>query len=816
MTDDSHSHTDPARASDDPLSRDHLESTVPGYDGQLTHSVTQPAKPGAYVDAASVLGSDLGDALGHDLYTHQAEAIERLRDGDNVTVATSTASGKTYVYALYFALLKQRDPDARAMLCYPTRALARDQEQSLNDLFADLGLDVSVGVYDGDTPQGRRRAYRTELDVVITNFAGINVYLAHHPLWNEIFSNCELLVVDESHTYTGVHGTHVAWTIRRLRRVLAHYGSDPQLVCTTATVGNPAEHSRRLTGESFSVVDDDGSPRGRRELLFWDPPLDDRDLAEAFELEAFYGAKRSAYLEASDLAAHLALHDVQTLVFARSRQKTEVAARQVARAAGDHPLSGHVDVDPYHAGHGKQTRRGTESGLKHGDLDCVVSTSALELGIDVGSVDATLLAGYPGTRQSFWQQVGRSGRGAADALSVMVARADAIDQYVLDDPDWVLGDAIEDAVVDRSNNVIYATHLLCAADELPLTWDDARWFGAADGTGVDDGDRLERGVEMWTAAGNLVGDLDRGVQYDGPPRPQADVSMYGTGGEEFRVVCENGEIDMEPIDRSRAYRDFHEGALNLHDGTEYEVVDFDEDAPHPTVTLREVHTDEFTVTDSDKRVTDVEAREVRDLGDGYRLCFGMGTVEVHYDRYRRIDSRTGERQGLPRPTGLPPIELRTQLCWVETPPELLPRVVDDLPEEHLLDPDPDLAAGQREYTFAGGLHGAEHALIKLSPLELRVDTGDLGGLSTLRHAETGVPTWFIHDAVDGGIGFARGIFDHFDSLAARTRDHVDGCDCAGVRGCPACLMDSQCGNGNEPLHTTAAVAILDAVLSRLD
>jgi DEAD/DEAH box helicase domain-containing protein len=791
----------------DVLSPDRLREQFPEYEDQIVHTATRPAAEADRVDAASVIGPDLAADLGHDLYTHQAEAIECLLGGENVAVATSTASGKTYVYALYFALLKQENPDARALFCYPTKALSRDQEQALNDLYDDLNVDVTVATYDGDTPRDRRRAIRENADVIVSNFAGINVYLGHHEKWRDAFANCELLAVDESHTYTGVHGMHVAWTIRRLRRVLYYYGSDPRLVCTTATIGNPAEHAEALTGEAFSVVDDDGSPRGERRIAFWDPPFDD-DLAEEFDIEDFLGAKRSANSEASDVLAHLGLNGVQTLVFARSRQGTELAAKSAERAAGEHPSGGYLSVEPYHAGHGKESRRSTEYRLKSGDLDGVVSTNALELGIDIGSVDATVVSGYPGTRQSFWQQVGRAGRGTADALAVLVARADAIDQYVLDDPDYLLGDAMEDAVVDLDNNVAYARHLLCAAEELPLTRDDAEWFGGEE--------RLERAVEMWKDAGRFVGHLDHGVQYDGRPRPQADISMYATSGEQFDVRCEDGEIDMEPIDRERAYRDFHPGAITLHDGTEYDVVELEEDVPHPYVTVREARTNEYTQTLSEKSVSDLEVQRERDLGDGYRLCFGTGTVRVHYSHYKRIEIATGRTKGPPEPTGLPPIDLRTQLMWIETPRDLFRQVVDDIPDEQLAEPSGSASLGTKEWTFLGGLHGAEHGIIKLAPLELRIDKGDMGGLSIKRHPETDVPTWFVHDAVEGGIGFAKGVYEHAEAVMERTRERVATCDCGGVNGCPACLMDVQCGNGNEPLHSPATVRILDAVLSRME
>ena len=797
MTEEQHSRME--------LSIDALERTLPDYEDQLVHREAIPPADGDFVDPATVLEADLAaafEATVGELFSHQARALEFLDDGANAVVATDTSSGKTYVYALHVARRHLADSASTALFVYPTKALSRDQERELNDFFSDLGLDLTVRVYDGDTPADRRKQIRETADVVITNFVGLNVYLAHHPRWRDFLANCETVAIDESHAYTGVHGMHVAWTIRRLRRLLDGYGSEPQFVCTSATIGNPAHHAERLTGVPFEVVDEDGSPRGRRELGFWKPPVDDRALAPDAGFEEFQSAQTNPVREASDLLAHLGLQDYQSLLFTRSRKGAELGAKYARSAATRHPSAGTLSVEPYHAGLGKETRRGTEYQFKTGALDGVTATNALELGIDVGSMDATILAGYPGTRQSFWQQVGRSGRGVRDALSVYVARGDAIDQYVLDHPEHVLGEPIEDAVIGLENNPVYAQHLLAAAHERPLEAADREYF---------DGDRLDRAVEMWRDAGRLEGDLDRAVRYIGPPRPQADISMFTTGGRDFEVRCENGEIDMEPLSRERAYRDHHEGALFLHAGVQYEVTEFVEDVANPYITVRAVDTEAYTETRSEKAIRDLEVESSRTLGDGYRLAWGHGTVEIHYHTYERKAIGSNRTLAGPRPTGLPPIELYTDLVWIELPPALGPEILEDVTGEEA----GALSERERVEIFGGGLHGAEHGMIKLTPLELRMDTADLGGLSTPRHEETGVPTWFIHDAVDGGLGFSKEIYGAYGDVARRTRDRVDACDCDGTNGCPACVMDAQCGNQNRPLHTEATVVILDRVLDRL-
>lgn len=793
-----------SNTSESPITAHGLARTVPQYQDQLRHAETIRAVDGEYVDPSTVLRDDLAarfrEAVG-ELFVHQAQALERLTAGENVCVATSTSSGKTFVYALQAARNHLTNPDATALLVYPTKALSRDQEQELTTFFSDLGLDISVRVYDGDTPQDHRKQIRETADIIITNFAGVNVYLGQHPRWKSFLANCELIAIDESHTYTGVHGMHVAWTIRRLRRILAYYERDPQLVCTSATIGNPAEHSERLTGAPFTVVDDDGSPQAKRDIAFWKPPVDEEEIDADAAIEEFYSAQTNPVREASSLLAHLGLHGIQTLMFTRSRKNAELGAKYVDTAVRTHPQSRHLRTEAYHAGLGKKTRRSTEYQFKSGQLDGLTSTNALELGIDIGTMDATILTGYPGTRQSFWQQVGRSGREDADALSVFVARADAIDQYILDHPDYVLADAIEDAVIGLENNPVYAQHILCAADEQPLTSADRNWF---------DGERLDRAVKMWSDAGRLAGDLSRSVRYTGRPRPQSDISMYTTSNTQFDVRCSGGEIDMEPLDRERAYRDHHEGALFLHNGVQYEVIEFVEDVPNPYITVQEVQTNEYTETSSEKTIRDLQPEATRDLGNGYRLSWGRGTVEIHYTHYQRKEIQTGTTSTPLQPTGLPPIELNTHLVWIELPSDFQTTILEGVADVDAA----SMTDGEIIEVFGGGLHGAEHGMIKLTPLELRMDKSDLGGLSTPVHAATGVPTWFIHDAVEGGLGFSKRIYEQFDTIASRTRDRVAQCDCEGTNGCPACIMDSQCGNQNQYLHSEATTLVLDKVLEQ--
>ena len=810
------------------LSEPQLKESFPDWREQIRHSERLDAQSAETVAPERVLQDPVASRLGHDLYSHQAEALDLLAANENVVITTSTSSGKTLIYQLQIARNHLANENATALCLFPTKALTNDQEQALNNrLRGELDLDTHVGTYDGDTKDERKRTVRENANVILTNPAGLNVYLPRHSKdrgWHRFYSNLELVVIDEGHEYGGVMGTHVAWILRRLRRVLAHYGADPQFVMTTATIGNPAAHASTLTGAEFSVVNDDGSPRGTRDIVLWEPPLDEEAL-DGYDdgsgdlIEGFEQARRSSAREASSVTAHLAVNEIQTLQFTAARQGTEIGAKQMMEAARDHPRDQYIDVEPYHAGLGKRKRRAVENQLKSADLDAVISTNALELGIDIGSVDATVTDSYPGTKQSFWQQVGRAGRGTSDALSVLVGGKDAMDAYILDNPAYLFDDdTVEDAVVSIDNDRVFADHLLAAAAERPLTAADAPYLGGDD--------RFREMTAMWQDAGLLeqAGNLDAGgVTYAGDRRPQSRISLYGTTGTDYEVICTNGEIEHDPVATERAYRDYHEGALFLHSGQQYEVTGVDHSQPHPRIHVKEVATTHYTQTMSTKQVQDLEVTDHTSLADEYNLYFGTGTVRITYGSYMIRDYRTGELVEGPLPTETPPLDLQTELLWVSLPENHLGTTIDAL-DAPLLEPteragdDPRVPMEQARYTYAGGLHAAEHGLIQLAPLELMIDNHDIGGLSTPSHPHETIPgpTWFIHDGIDGGIGFSKAIYEHTETLAARTREHIVDCECGRRRGCPLCVMSEDCGNNNDPLDTATGTMILDDLLAAFD
>ena len=850
-------------------------------DSEYIETIELPAKPAHTIPTAEILRPELADPYPFDLFSHQADALNMLETGDNVAVTTSTSSGKTHIYGLQIArnLLDagvinpdgtraSEQNDASTALCvYPMKALTKDQHEALNELYDELGLDIRVEIYDGDT-RGGRRAIREEADVILTNFAGLNVYLEHHDKWSRFYSALDLVAIDESHTYTGIGGMHVAWILRRMRRVADYWGGDPQYILTSATIGNPKDHSEELINASVTVIDNDGSPHGPREVILWNPPPRDKTQAptvdeESFNIDIDHGTKSEegdeefvaervpASVEAPKVFNHLTSREVRTLLFCESRKLTELSIQRADEHRQNNPReydrSTTVGREAYNAGLGRRTRHSREHQFKTGVLTGLATTSALELGIDIGSLDATVLMGYPGQRQSFWQRIGRAGREASRSLAVLVGDHRTLDQYILTHPEYLLENDVEDAVVDTSNNSVFATHVLAASDEIALDESDIDTFANEV--------RLRAAVEMWREAGFVDGYLDAAVHYAGPGRPQTRVNLYGTTGTDYRLELAEDvyrekwglpdDLDLEPIEQNRAYRDYHEGALRLQNGQQFEVVNIDEDRPQPVIELKPVNCEYYTRTRKNVNVLDADSEESREV-NGFTLHFGRGTVLVHHHSYDQLYIGNSDPKQQAIPTETPPIMMDTQLCWIEVPEDVetaLARKYQDYGIETGIDPE---NTGIAHLGYVAGLHAAEHATIQTAPLELRVDKNDLGGLATLvmdthyTHPDyediansigesfeaaihaleqrtqelTGgtASGWFIYDGVDGGLGFARAIYENFEALAERARDQLLDCRCGQPNGCPACTFDENCGNDNKPLLRASAIDVLNQLL----
>ncbi len=651
-----------------------------------------------------------------------------------------------------------RDPGATALYLYPTKALANDQYGSLREIEQYTGISTNTAIYDGDTPQGRRAAIRERSRIVISNPYELHQILPWHSKWSRFYRGLRFIVIDEAHRYRGVFGAQVAGVLRRLLRICRHYGSEPQFVLSTATIANPVEFAGALTGVSASPISEDGSPAGRKTFVLYNP------YAEGI-------GDRSTHQETSDLFTEALRQDCRTICFTASRRTAELVARWSQEALGEERAH---TIASYRAGYLPEERREIERALKRGDLTGVVSTNALELGIDIGSLDGAILSGYPGTMMSVWQQAGRAGRRGGDAFAVMVAFADPLNQYFMRHPAAFFAKPHEHAVLDPDNPFILAGHLLCAAAELPLDIDrDRTFFG--------------EGIAAVTAAleqQHLLTGTRRGLVYAGRGRATEAVGLDGSSSDTFRIL-HNGRL-LETMNRAQAYREAHPGAVLLHRGETYTVVAMDID--ERVVRVRETEDDCYTQPSVRTDVAITVERKRQEIGD---LVLSFGEVEVSEE----VAGYTVRRRGSvveSRSLDLPPIQFPTKALWFTVPEALTGAVVR--------------AGGD----LAGGLHGAEHALIAAMPYHVVCDRRDIGGISTPFHPATGEATIVVYDGCAGGIGLAEKAYHLLAPWVSMTAALVRDCPCE--TGCPACIYSPKCGNGNQPLDKQACRLLLDGMV----
>ncbi|HJR97242.1 MAG TPA: DEAD/DEAH box helicase [Actinomycetota bacterium] len=717
-------------------------------------------------DLPELLVTRLGLEGVRGLYPHQADGLAAIRGGRDVVLATGTASGKTLVYNTAFAEAALTTPKATALYLFPTKALARDQLRAVR---AFKLPQIRAAVYDGDTPRAERPLIRKNANLVMTNPDMLHLsLLADHARWADFFLRLSLVVVDEAHVCRGVFGSHVAMVLRRLRRLVAHYGGTPRWCLASATVGNPGELATRLTGLRHVVeVTGDASPSGEKLFALWNPPMVDEET----------GARRSALAESAWLVGRLVGAGARTIGFTRSRRAAELLAEWARREVGEPELR--ERITSYRAGYLAEDRRRIERALTDGELLAVASTSALELGIDIGSLDAAVLTGYPGTRAAMWQQAGRAGRRDTDSLAVLVAQDDPLDQYLLHHPEDLFDKPPEAAVIDPANPYVREPHLRCAARELPLGDDELSFFG--------DPDDVRTSVEAMADLGELV--RRRDAWHDrGKDAPHRAVDVRAGGGHVYTIVVEDtGEL-IGTADEHRAYGTLHPGAVYLHLGEQYLVQELD--LVQRVAVVRRADPDYYTQA---RDVTDIAVGSVLDrsaIGE-VEQCFGDVLVTdqvVGYVRKSVSTNETLEEIELP----LPPVQLETRAVWWTIPGSVFDR------------------AGVGSRDVPGAIHAAEHAAIGLLPLVATCDRWDIGGVSTPMHPDTELTTIFIYDGYPGGAGIAeRGAMTSQRWLRA-TLEAIRGCPCA--HGCPSCVQSPKCGNGNEPLDKQGAVALLAAIL----
>jgi DEAD/DEAH box helicase domain-containing protein len=742
------------------------------YCDQIVHVEHIAPRSARYGKLAQPLAPRLQRALEErgveKLYAHQAQAINLARQGHDVVVSTGTASGKTLCYNIPVLQSVLTDARARALYLFPTKALAQDQLRSLGELNQRLGKRIRFGTYDGDTARSTRAALRESSHIILTNPDMLSVgILPNHQLWKNWFANLRYIVIDEAHVYRGVFGSQVACVLRRLLRVCEFYGNRPQFVCCSATIANPAEHITRLSSRRPQVVEDDGAPRGAKEFVLWNPPFVDQERTK----------RRSANGEAAALFTALVREGKRNITFARARQTAELILRyareQLKRTAPEC-----VDyIRAYRAGYLADERREIEAGLFNGNLLGVTATNALELGIDVGHLDATVLVGFPGTIASLWQQAGRAGRGTRDTLSFLIGLDDPLNQYFMGHPEVLFSKPVEHALIDPDNPHILEMHLPSAAFEVPLTSADEELFGPGF---VEAMVRLER-------ARVLVYRNDRWFYAHGD-YPAEAVNLRSISGRTVALVDQKSGEVIEEIDVAVAPQRVHDGAIYLHQGDAYLVTRLDLESR--IARLRPVQVDYYTETTelSETRIL----KPLRDEAVGAtRAYFGNVRVTervVGYRRKRQFSEEVVAKIEL----DYPPQSFDTKAMWWDIPKEL----------------ERDIRAAGCD--FEGALHAAEHACIGLLPLFAMCDRWDIGGLSTAGHVDTGKPQIFIYDGFPGGIGITEKGFEILETLWRATLDAIQACPCES--GCPSCVQSPKCGNNNEPLDKRGAVMLLEGLL----
>jgi DEAD/DEAH box helicase domain-containing protein len=739
------------------------------------------------------------------LYSHQAEAIGSAWERTTI-VTTGTASGKSLCFNLPTLDALCRDAFARALYLYPTKALAQDQARALGAF--GLTKQVRPAIYDGDTPRDARGDVRRRANIVLTNPDMLHVgILPHHGSWERLFSHLRIVVVDEAHVYRGVFGSHVANVLRRLLRVAAAYGSDVRVLLASATIANPVELGERLTGlDDIGLIDIDGSPKPRRQIAMWNPPLTDEAL----------GTRRSALSEAAELLARLVRDGARCICFMKSRKGVELLARMVTEdlERTDPELS--ERVAPYRAGYTPQQRRALEGRLVSGELRAVITTDALELGIDIGELDAAVVVTFPGTVASLRQMWGRAGR-RGKGLAVYVAGEDALDQFFCRHPDEFLERPVEAAILDHESPQIYQAHLLCAAYEGPLGRKDAEFFGprweahaeALVSAGllrkrtVPRGNGGARDNDDGGVPGAAIGGGARGgareeyVLRRPSDYPAANVSLRSASPDNFAIVdVSSGEL-LGQTEAARAHSTVHDGAIYLHLGRSYEVRELD--LEHRRALVAPFDGDWYT---QPKRETDTSIERLLDRRETLGVTLSFGEVSVTetvlgYQRKRLSDHAQVDLVML----DLPQTSFSTQALWFELDGATLTGLDGDgdgtIPMDALL----------------GSLHATEHSQIAVLPLIAMCDRWDIGGLSTNMHPQTGGPTIFIYDGHPGGIGITRQAYRRFEELCRDARRLIAECPCKS--GCPSCVQSPKCGNLNEPLSKAGALVLLKQMCGAL-
>ena len=698
-----------------------------------------------------------GDGIKH-LYSHQSEAIKRIKNNENVIIATPTASGKSLIYNLPILGRLIENKNSKALYLFPLKALEQDQLKTLAVFTKKIkSQKIRADIYDGDTSPYKRQKIRTKMpDILFSNPDMLHIgILPYHERWRALFQDLEYIVIDEVHTYRGIFGSHMSQIIKRIKRICRHYGSDPKFILLSATIDNPGNFGKLLIDDKISVIEKSGSPRADQYFMLLNP-----DASSNFS---------SARLFALCIQA-----GYRTIVFTQSRQVTELIHIWTSRLSPDLRRK----VSSYRAGFMPEERREIERRLSTGDLLGVVSTSALELGIDIGALDICILVGYPGTVINTWQRGGRVGRAGRESMIIMVAKPDALDQYFVKNPDDLFGRSYESAILDPENEYVIRSHLPCAADELPLREND-KSFWAND---------LIKHIDHLEIEGRLA------CTSDNPPvwrsthtRPQNGVNIRSAGNS-YTIFDMSTGAAIGTVDSMRAFKECHPGAMYLHMSKQYVVETLDID--NRDIIVKGTERNYFTRVHSDKETEIIEIKRSKPEGQ-FIVKEGIIKVTEQVTEYEKRVLPGQELMGV-FPLDLPEQTFETHGFWIE-----IDSVIDELIKKMDLE-------------LMGGIHAIEHGAIGIFPLFALCDRNDIGGICYPMHPQTEKTTIFIYDGHPGGVGLAKRGFDITGKLLRKTLDHIKSCECE--EGCPSCIHSPKCGSGNNPLDKKSAIAILEYLL----
>lgn len=729
---------------------------------QVAYHMTLPGKGASWSETRQPVLKDISRMLNtagiHRLYSHQAEAIDLIRSGNHAVVSTPTASGKTLIYNLPVIEKFMNDTSSRALYIFPLKALAQDQLRNLENLTAPLGRKLfSAAIYDGDTSNYHRKRLRDKPpNVLMTNPEMIHLsLLAHHPKWASFFSNLKTVVIDEIHTYRGITGSHMALVFRRLQRICDYYGAEPTFIFCSATVANPSDLAQQLTGLSVKDVSKSSASRGKRHIVFFDPV--------------------DSTAQAAILLLKAALHrGLRTIVYTQSRKLTELIAIWASNKAGK--FTGRISA--YRAGFLPEERREIEAGMVSGDLLAVITTSALELGIDIGGLDLCILVGYPGTLVSTWQRGGRVGRSGKDSALILIAGEDALDQYFIRNPKELIHREPESAVINPENQVVLEKQLVCAAAEMPLNIKEA----------IISRETAKNILRALEKKGDLLKSADGTEYYASRKAPHRHVDLRGIGNT-YAIVDRHTNKIVGEVDGFRAFKETHTGAVYLHKGDIFVVDQLDLETR--TAYVKKTNVDYYTRVRGDKK-TEILKTEMKKQVWGTTVYAGKLKVTEQITGYERRRIHGKHRIDI-IPLDLPPLVFETEGLWF-----VIPREIQQKTERNYLH-------------FMGGIHAIEHAAIGIFPLLVLTDRNDLGGISTPVHQELQQAAVFIYDGLPGGAGISTQAYHRAENLLRYTLDAIEKCPCE--QGCPSCVHSPKCGSGNRPIDKTAAIYLLNEMKS---